>query len=59
MSCSRAASIKGAKRARLSAMEQLMFFCEKASEAAPNTATSFTPASMAASRPFMFGVSAA
>ncbi len=36
-----------------------MFFCEKASEAAPNTATSFTPASAAASRPFMFGVSAA
>jgi len=36
-----------------------MFFCEKASLAAANTATSFTPASMAASKPFRLGVSAA
>jgi hypothetical protein len=46
------------KRSRLSAMEQLMFFCEKASEAAANIATSLTPASMAASKPLRFGVRA-
>jgi hypothetical protein len=34
-----------------------MFFCEKDSEAAPNTATSFAPAATAASKPFMLGVS--
>ncbi|MNF13326.1 hypothetical protein D3C80_2151280 [compost metagenome] len=59
MPCCLAASINGTKRSRLSAIEQLMFFCEKASEAAANTATSFTPLSSAASKPFMFGVSAA
>jgi len=54
-----AASISGTKRSRLSAMEQLMFFCEKASLAAANTATSSTSACRAASKPFRFGVSAA
>ncbi|MCY1243802.1 hypothetical protein D9M72_568360 [compost metagenome] len=54
-----AASITGTKRARLSAMEQLMFFCEKDSDAAANTATSFTPDSRAASKPFRFGARAA
>jgi len=58
MPFSRAASISGAKRARLSSIEQLMFFCEKASDAAANTATSLTPAAMAASRPLRFGASA-
>jgi hypothetical protein len=33
----------GAKRARLSLIEQLMLRCENASDAAANTATSFTP----------------
>ena len=47
----RAASTTGAKRSRLSAIEQLMFFCEKISEAAPNTATSSAPAASAASKP--------
>ena len=35
-----------------------MFFCEKASEAAPNIAISAQPAASAASKPFMFGTSA-
>ena len=34
-----------------------MFFCENASEAAPNIATSVAPAARAASKPFRFGVS--
>jgi hypothetical protein len=46
------------KRSMDSAMEQLMFFCENASEAAPKITTSSTPASSAASKPFMFGTSA-
>ncbi|MCY1466166.1 hypothetical protein D9M71_844240 [compost metagenome] len=49
----------GTKRSRLSLIEQLMFFCENASEAAANTATSSTFDSSAASKPFMFGASAA
>ena len=32
----------------LAAIEQLVFFCEKASDAAPNTATSRAPAASAA-----------
>jgi hypothetical protein len=47
----------GRKRSSDSAIEQLMFFCEKDSEAAPNTATSFAPAASAASKPFRLGVS--
>jgi hypothetical protein len=47
----------GRKRSSESAIEQLMFFFEKASEAAPNTATSVAPAARAASYPFRFGVS--
>ena len=47
----------GSKRFRLSAMEQLMFFWEKASEAAPKMATSVAPASTAESKPFRLGVS--
>jgi hypothetical protein len=38
-------------------MEQLMFFWEKVSEAAPNTATSVAPAATAASNPLTFGTS--
>ena len=34
-----------------------MFFCEKVSDAAPNTAISSAPAASAASRPFRFGTS--
>ena len=34
-----------------------MFFCENASDAAPNTATSSTFAATAASKPFMLGTS--
>ena len=34
-----------------------MFFCEKASEAAPKMATSVAPAASAASNPFRLGVS--
>jgi hypothetical protein len=52
-----AASTMGRKRSSDSAIEQLMFFCEKDSEAAPNTATSLAPAASAASKPFMLGVS--
>ena len=40
-----------------SAIEQLMFFLEKASEAAANTATWSAPAASAASKPCRFGVS--
>src|SRR3990172_1004598 len=43
-------------RSKLSAIEQLVFFCENDSDAAPNTATSCAPAATAASKPFMFGV---
>jgi hypothetical protein len=53
----RAASMTGRKRSRLSAMEQLMFFCEKASEAAAKTAISSTPAASACSKPFRLGTS--
>src|SRR5688572_4340001 len=38
-------------------MEQLMFFCENASEAAPKIATSVAPAARAASKPLRLGVS--
>jgi hypothetical protein len=37
-------------------MLQLMFFCEKVSEAAAKIATSSAPASSAASKPLRFGV---
>ena len=47
----------GRKRSSDSAIEQLMFFFENASEAAPKTATSVAPAARAASKPFRFGVS--
>ncbi len=43
---------KGPKR---TAIEQLIFFCEKLSDAAPNTATSVAPAASAASNPLTFG----
>jgi hypothetical protein len=42
----------------LSAIEQLMFFCENASDAAPKITTSFAFAASAPSKPFIFGVSA-
>ena len=51
--------ISGSKRAMLSAMLQLMFFCENASLAAPNTTTSSALAASAPSKPFMLGVSTA
>ena len=54
----RAASITAAKRSMLSSMEQLMFFCENVSEAAPKTAISSTPAARAAWNPCMLGTSA-
>ena len=57
MSRARAAATTGAKRARLSAIELLMFFRENDSDAAPNTATSCAPAAAAASKPCMFGTS--
>jgi hypothetical protein len=61
MPFSRAAATTGAKRSMLSAMEQLMFFWLKASLAAPNTTISSghssRGAAMAASKPFMLGVS--
>ena len=53
----RAASTTGAKRARLSAIEQLMFLRLKVSVAAPNTAISSAPAARAASKPRMLGTS--
>ena len=40
-----------------SAIEQLMFFCENASEAAAKTATSVAPAARADSKPLRFGAS--
>ncbi|MCY1442549.1 hypothetical protein D9M71_589240 [compost metagenome] len=49
----------GTKRCRLSLIEQLMLRWEKASDAAANTATSFTPAARASSKPRRFGASAA
>ena len=52
-----AAAMTGAKRSRLSVIEQLMLRCEKLSEAAPKTATSAAPAASALSKPFRFGVS--
>src|SRR5258706_9196431 len=52
-----AASTTGWNRSSDSAIEQLMFFFEKASEAAPNTATSVAPAARAASKPLRLGVS--
>ena len=57
MPASRAARATGAKRSIDSAIEQLMFFCENASLAAPNTTTSSAFAASAPSKPFMFGVS--
>jgi hypothetical protein len=39
-------------------MEQLMFFCENASDAAAKMATSSAPAATARSKPCRFGVSA-
>src|SRR3954464_4974367 len=53
-----AACATGAKRAIDSAIEQLMFFCEKASEAEPKITTSPALAASAASKPCMFGVRA-
>jgi len=57
MPASRAASATGRKRSSDSAIEQLMFLRENASEAAPKTATSVAPAARAASKPFRLGVS--
>ncbi len=56
MPASRAAFATGAKRSIDSAIEQLMFFREKASLAAPKTTTSSAPAASAPSNPFRFGV---
>jgi DNA-binding LytR/AlgR family response regulator len=53
-----AAFATASKRAIDSAIEQLMFFCEKASEAEPKITTSSAFAASAASKPCMFGVSA-
>ena len=58
MPCCRAASISGTNRARLSLIEQLILRCEKASDAAANTATSLTPAATASSNPRRLGASA-
>jgi hypothetical protein len=41
----------GAKRWKLSSIEQLMFFLQNPSEAAVKTATSLAPAAMALSKP--------
>ncbi|MCY1375417.1 hypothetical protein D9M69_628300 [compost metagenome] len=57
MPASRAACTTGSKRAMDSAIEQLMFFCEKASLAAPKITISSAPAASAPSKPFMLGVS--
>ena len=57
MPCSRAAAQTGARRARLSAIEQLVLRRLKVSEAAVKTAISRTPAASAASKPFMLGTS--
>jgi hypothetical protein len=46
-----------AKRASPSAIEQLVFFRENVSVAAPNTTTSSALAARAASSPFLFGTS--
>jgi hypothetical protein len=58
MPCSLAALATLSKRAIDSAIEQLMFFCENASEAEPKITTSSALAASAASKPCMFGVSA-
>src|SRR4051812_1662453 len=47
----------GTKRSSDSAIEQLMFLRQNASEAAPKIATSVAPAARAASKPLRFGVS--
>ena len=52
-----AAFATGSKRSMLSAMLQLMFFCENASLAAPKITISSAFASSAPSKPRMFGVS--
>ena len=57
MSAACAASATGRKRSRDSAIEQLMFFFEKDSEAAPKMATSVAPAARASSKPLRLGVS--
>jgi hypothetical protein len=51
----RAVSATGAKRASDWAIEQLMLFSEKVSEAAPKIAISSAPAARAASRPRALG----
>jgi hypothetical protein len=51
----RARSTTGANRPRLSSIEQLMLRREKLSDAAPNTAISWTPEAVACSSPFRFG----
>ena len=53
-----AAFATGSKRAMDSAIEQLMFRCENASDAEPKITTSSAFAASAASKPCMFGVSA-
>src|SRR5437879_5823258 len=55
--CCLAACATSRKRSIDSAIEQLMFFCENASDAEPKITTSSAPAASAASKPFMFGVS--
>ena len=57
MPCFRAAATTGWKRSIDSAIEQLMFFCENASLAAPKTTISSAGAASAPSKPFMFGTS--
>lgn len=52
-----AAAATGSKRAMDSAIEQLMFFCENASLAAPKITISSARAARAPSSPFMLGVS--
>ena len=58
MPASKAIFTRGSKRAKPSAIEQLVLRSLKLSVAAANTATSLTPAFNARSRPFKLGVKA-
>ncbi|MNL84158.1 hypothetical protein D3C87_2120360 [compost metagenome] len=51
-----AVSMRGRKRSRLSAIEQLIFFWLKLSDAEAKIATSSARAVMAISKPFRLGV---
>ena len=57
MPCFCAASITGSKRAKLSSIEQFVFFRQKASEAAVKMAISSHLASMAPFMPCLLGTS--